>query len=277
MQPLNARGCGVRGSGHQHPHTQPREEPREGALCPRQDLSSQKQHNVHTMEAPTQAAGAAARAQRSSSVKKDMHQTLRTAIYVLGVSFVLLALSTVAFVIVVAVKPFASSSSNQPLQAGDERAWIGMRELFVTELSNIDPALSSQLKTSDSNEWNALHWMVVKPSLRGEAHVSSRLVQRFAVATTFLHFSLPLDASSHECSWEGIDCNDDQVVLALNFTMYTLHGGIPSALAYLESLESLDLSSQPGLKGGVPLAAYNAWKSLVYLDVHGSSLSWRAY
>lgn len=165
---------------------------------------------------------------------------------------------------------------DQPLPAksasGGQEEWNALRDLLVTELSPIDPEFFLNLQKPSSPEWKALQWMVVKDEQQRK-NTSKASVQRYAVAVTYLHFDLALNASQHECSWKGVECmSDDQVVISLNFTGQALAGIIPTSLAYLPSLVYLDLYAQK-LQGSIPVACYSQWKNLTHLNLELNQLT----
>jgi hypothetical protein len=179
-----------------------------------------------------------------------------------------------------------SVSSNDDAKGdGGVEVWTALRDMLVSELSPMDSELVLKLQQPSSAEWKALQWMVVTDETRNSApattattiaSTNSSLIQRYALAVTYLHFDLVLVAAQHECDWVGVKCRKDDslVVNALNFTGQALAvGTIPTSLAYLSSsLESLDLSIQQ-LKGTIPMACYSQWTNLTYLNLEQNQLT----
>jgi hypothetical protein len=108
-------------------------------------------------------------------------------------------------------------------------------------------------------EYKALQWMIMYDPLRPIVN-SSRARQRFAIIALFFSWSGPtwkLPAESgwlkeasesisfaHECSWKGIECNQDGEVTALELDSEVfgiLGGTLPRHLGDLTVLESLAL------------------------------------
>ncbi len=75
----------------------------------------------------------------------------------------------------------------------------------------------------------------------------------------------------HHCSWEGVLCNDKNLVEGLNLIGNNLTGEIPKELGNLKSLTWLGLSHN-NLTGEIPKELGNL-KSLILLDLSNNELT----
>lgn len=176
--------------------------------------------------------------------------------------------------------------ANEGKRPGGEPAdWKQLRDLLIQEISTIDPDIALKLSQPSTAEWKALQWILIKDVTPIEQEQPVLLVQRFALAATFLHFDLPLNATHHECEWVGVECNrnlpfdaentpiNDGVTL-LNFTLHqtSIAGTVPTSLAYVSPwLAALDLSRQR-IQGTIPMACHTEWKKMIHLHLGDNQL-----
>lgn len=118
--------------------------------------------------------------------------------------------------------------------------------------------------------YKALQWMVLHDPMRPLTNETFRLRQRFTLALLYyfwqgptwglpqhsgwLHQATVNQTLVGECSWEGVTCNDEHQVVALELDqeLFGLRGGrLPTQLGDLTALETLRLAGHD-LRGPIP-------------------------
>ena len=149
--------------------------------------------------------------------------------------------------------------------------WNDLRDTVLATFAPLDDKLATELNNPASAEWQALQWMSLKDNVN--RHSSSS--QRYAMTVIWTYFGIDMSPQLHECQWHsGVACRDQEVVIGLNFTGFPAFGHmtLPRSLAYLPSLESLDLSRH-GLQGSIPVPCFKHWTKLQVLDLEENSLT----
>lgn len=174
---------------------------------------------------------------------------------------------------------FASSGPRIPKPEVDE-------PVLETNSNELGGFLVSAYKTLGITDtpWNvagspqylALQWI----SGRDEyvVYEGTQRIQRYALAcfyySTFLKSHLFLDAPTDwtsqinwitdepECTWEGITCHNNGVVIGIALPDHSLSGSVPIELALLPHLENIDVNSNFLYMEG---DMHAVWKHLVHL------------
>ncbi|CAB9529383.1 LRR receptor-like serine threonine-protein kinase At4g08850-like [Seminavis robusta] len=74
------------------------------------------------------------------------------------------------------------------------------------------------------------------------------------------------------CEWQGLECDNDDLVIHLNMSRHDLHGTLPDSLTLLTDLVELDLSRNL-LEGTLPVSWTTAFPKLEYLWLHDNQLT----
>jgi Leucine-rich repeat (LRR) protein len=138
------------------------------------------------------------------------------------------------------------------------------------------------LKSGDSPQSKAFQWVCQHPPTNNSLE---RMTQRFALATLFYatggdHWDGNvgwLNATSHECDWfmsasydMDLSCGlGDDSIVSLRLVRNSLDGTIPSEVALLTSLSTLQLELNPVLGGVIPAALNSISLEEVQLNENG--------
>ena len=218
---------------------------------------------------------------RSSSMKTDhtdadgslkrMRGTLfRHCLAVFCVSSFALLVGAVVFCVLTTTKKKQRKGETQYGREIDmeveKQKWKDLRDLVLAEFSPVDEQFAIDIHNPLSAEWKALQWL----SLSDEYESSS---QRYVMALIWTFFGIDMEPLLHECQWHGgVQCRNN-VVIGLNFTgLPAFHTTLPRSLAYLPSLEILDLSRQ-GIEGFIPTICYKHWNKLQVLNLEENYLT----
>lgn len=159
-------------------------------------------------------------------------------------------------------------------------------DMMIEELQSSLPLYTLvALKNEDSPQAKALQWIREHPPIANNS--VGRMTQRFALATVFYstygdHWDQSagwLNGTSHECDWfttsssekdSSCDPGDDSIV-TLRLVQNSLDGTIPSELALITSLRTLQLELNPFLNGTIPTALQSTPLTEVFLNENGLS------
>ena len=75
------------------------------------------------------------------------------------------------------------------------------------------------------------------------------------------------------CSFTGVDCLFLRTTSVVSLPNNNLVGSIPSEIAYVTSLRTLDLSNNPGITGTIPPDVISKFRSLDVLDLSETSIT----
>ena len=156
---------------------------------------------------------------------------------------------------------------------------------FVNEVKNnyLNPEDNSGQK--QSYQWKAYNYLynsrtdVINKETNKITMPAERIMQIYALYCFYLQVQFPQEGTN-ECEWSGVTCQDlndqgnapysvtsDMVVVSLELPKWRLEGTLPSELAFLPYIESINLSNNQ-LSGPLPTMAMFKWKRLKVLSLH---------
>ena len=158
--------------------------------------------------------------------------------------------------------------------------WMQLTKMMVPPNEVIIP---------DSPTYKALQWMVLRDPAR-PLKEETRLLQRYILSFLYFSWSGPswtLTEGSgwlgqeglnnlfvHECTWFGVQCNQEDEVIALEMDseLFTASGGtIPTQIGHLTALQTLALVGHR-LKGTIPTEMARL-TNLMILDLSSNQLT----
>eukprot|EP00957_Ditylum_brightwellii_P169749 12920842-Ditylum_brightwellii.AAC.1 len=120
-----------------------------------------------------------------------------------------------------------------------------------------------------SSQYNAACWMIKNDTMKIDYSNEYSIVQRYVAALMFY----TLDGASwtnswsngtgylpynHECEWNGITCNEQDLIININLAGNNLKGELVRELGELIFIDVLNLESN-ALEGSIPLEISNIW------------------
>jgi len=152
------------------------------------------------------------------------------------------------------------SSTEAPL--GDSSAFGGDSQTNddrVEIVALLESISGDALNDSTTPQSMARTWLLNKDSAQVSIRVNGeeRVKQRYALSVLYFALDGPnwktdnFLASSSECDWTGITCNDADLDMALNLTGFGLNGSLPAEIGELSLLEQIVLSVN-AITGDIP-------------------------
>lgn len=148
-------------------------------------------------------------------------------------------------------------------------------------LNHITQVAAPNWYDTNSSHFDALCWILAKDELLDEYEISDgSLLQRFVMSLVFSrspkltpHLNNRDLASTHTCSWPGVYCDKNQkFVVELNLSNQDLMGAVPTEIALLRNLRSIDFSGN-NLISTIDAEIYTALPNLDTLDLSQNELT----
>ena len=180
-----------------------------------------------------------------------------------SLAFVALVVAIVVGVCVVQLTPSPQSTA---------------RTMLTRLIHNVTRSISGDEVHRDprSPQSIARKWLIQEDLLREEwlrdSNITEQLIQRYVLSVLFIGADAKdlMQVDADECDWEGVECDEDQLVRYVLLDGFELKGTLPIELQHLSVLQELSLSKN-SFQGTIP--DWQDMSNLYYLDLSSNDLS----